>query len=147
MISRLWVVLTFCMVSFATYSQTLSFAMSAGYDDFYDAPHVGIGVYLDGSIVQMDFGLGENQTILGVDTYFNVYRITDGFNLMLGLGAGTSIWDNDGPAGANELYAKGNVALNLRPFFITYGYGLVFPNEFSPFESGGMNHFGLIVTL
>lgn len=124
----------------------MNVSLSGGYDDYYDAFHAGIGIYYDANLVMMDFGFGENQTVLGVDAFFYSGSFYD-IDLLIGLGGGTSIWDSDAIAGANELYARGNIGLDLEFFILTYSLGYVFPNEFSPFEEDIMNQFGLVIVL
>jgi hypothetical protein len=142
---RPFVILAFLFFSKASFGQ-IDFALSAGYDTYYEMPVYGLGVvYADQSSITLNLGFGDGLTTFGGEANFSLFHFSRTSSFMGGVGFGVTRFGDDAPAGATDLYGRLNVGLHFRPFILTYGRSFVFPNEFSVSPDGGGNFFNLIV--
>lgn len=145
MLRRLFLLLTVFAFGLNTQAQELKFTLSGGYDDFYDAYHGGLGFWLDGTMMTLDFGFGDEVTTMGVDADFRAFTLSSNVYLTLGLGGAVALYSNLAPAGSNDLIFKGSAGLYVHGVLLKYSRGRVFPNEFSPAPDDWMNYFGIVV--
>ncbi len=131
-------------LSFSSKAQYMSVAVSAGYDDYYIAPSVGIGVNLDGNYVLLNFGFAENVTLFGGETGFNLYYFGSDVSLLGGLGFGITFFDETVNGGARDLIGKAGIGIRISSLALMYKRSFIFPNEFSPTEEGQGNYFSIV---